>query len=530
MRYRPYVLDFIAVILLFVFALFFAAWHVNFNTLPIEDAAMLMRYAEHFAEGHGIVWNIGEPPVDGATDFLFMISVGMLVAKAGMSLEFATRFLGLTSHILTAGVVYLSLRRVFDAPKLVALGTGIFLIVGPGFYYVVGYFGTTFFALFACISWWVALTIIQNGENHRKSLLFAMSSLITGLIRPEGVFLTGFMMLAIIFIKGWKGSRYTILYYFGVFLVIGGAYFLWRWQYFGYPLPNPYYKKGGGLIHANSLKVSYMYTFFMCLLLLPAFIAGISFGKTFRKTVGFLIPIVGFATCFILLSNDTNILSRFQYATLPVASMVCWPLTQGIRERLRIPEGARVNMRQHIFYSLLVVMLFSGAIKYQYDTWHLQYPYDSKYTVAVMLSGYKDTGLRLATSEAGLLPLYSRLRSVDTWGLNDQWIAHHGRITEEYLRNFDPHIIMFHAYFSPIASSNRHDEWYEMVMVLMNYAEKNGYILAASFGDNPYETEYYYVRSDFPESAEIVRRIREAEYYMAWSGIRGTNYALRTGK
>jgi arabinofuranosyltransferase len=527
MRQRAY--DIAALIFILLFTLCFAKLYVNFNMLPFEDAAILMRYAEHFANGHGIVWNIGEPPVDGATDFLFMIAIGGFI-KAGMSLEFATRLISFVSHTLTAEIVYLSLRRVFYAPRLVALGTAIFLIIGPGFFYVVGYFGTTFFALFACISWWIALSIIQNGEDHRKSILFALASLITGLIRPEGVLLTGLMMLAIIFIKGWKDSRYTISYYFGVFLTLGGMYFLWRWQYFDYPLPNPYYKKGGGQIYIESLKTSYVNTLKFCLLLLPAFITGIPFRKTFRKTVGFLIPIVGFATCFILLSNDTNIQGRFQYVILPVALMVCWPITQGIREWLSLSEEANMNMRQRLFFSLVALILFSGVLKYQYDTWRF-HPYcDGRYAVAVMLSNYKDTGLRLATSEAGLLPLYSQLRSLDTWGLNDQWIAHHGKITEAYLINFDPHIIMFHAYFSPIASSNRLDEWNEMVMILNNYAKKNGYILAASFGGDPYETDYYYVHSSFPESAEIVSHIREMNYCWIRSGKRGTNYVLESRK
>jgi len=45
----------------------------DFAAQPEEDAAILMRYAQHLAAGHGIVWNVGEPPVDGATDFLFML-------------------------------------------------------------------------------------------------------------------------------------------------------------------------------------------------------------------------------------------------------------------------------------------------------------------------------------------------------------------------------------------------------------------------------------------------------------------------
>ena len=45
---------------------------------PFEDAAMVMRYANHLAQGAGIVWNVGDAPLDGATDFLFLLILGAL--------------------------------------------------------------------------------------------------------------------------------------------------------------------------------------------------------------------------------------------------------------------------------------------------------------------------------------------------------------------------------------------------------------------------------------------------------------------
>jgi hypothetical protein len=54
------------------------------------------------------------------------------------------------------------------------------------------------------------------------------------------------------------------------------------------------------------------------------------------------------------------------------------------------------------------------------------------------------------TTEAGLLPYYSGWTAVDTWGLNDQFIAHNGGLTVEYLDQYKPHIIMFHDYYSPL--------------------------------------------------------------------------------
>jgi hypothetical protein len=107
--------------------------------------------------------------------------------------------------------------------------------------------------------------------------------------------------------------------------------------------------------------------------------------------------------------------------------------------------------------------------------------------------------------------------------LNDPVVAR-GGLSPEYIDHYAPEVILFHAYFSPAvpASGERVENrslgprWYQMVMTLKNYAEHNGYVLAACFGRNAYDTHYYYVRSGFPESAEIARRLRALDYY--WDG------------
>jgi hypothetical protein len=85
---------------------------------------------------------------------------------------------------------------------------------------------------------------------------------------------------------------------------------------------------------------------------------------------------------------------------------------------------------------------------------------------------------------------------------------------------------MFHAYFSPIVPPRGVGTWFSMVMTLKNYAEKNGYYLAAAFGDTPYDTHYYYVRPDFPENAEIIREIRDIDYFWYGNGRRSINYVM----
>jgi arabinofuranosyltransferase len=527
MRHQSKHIDTLILACLLLFAIIFAMRFVDFSLKPVEDAAMLMRYAEHLAGGYGIVWNIGEAPVDGATDFLFMVILGLTV-KAGLTLEFATRVLGFSAHLLTVGMVYLSLRRLFHAPILIAVLSAAYLIVGPGFFYVACYFGTTFFAFSACIAWYLALLICQSEENHPSSLWFALSALITALIRPEGVILTGLMLLTIIWVKGIKRSKLTILYFLMIFFLIGGAYFCWRWNYFGYPLPNPFYKKGGGRLYLDSLKVSIFNTASLCLPFLPAFILGLFYRKTIRKAIGFFIPIAGFAAAFILLSNEMNTIARFQYVLLPITLMAWWPLVEGFQEQLKTLRWD-VSERQTQAAVFLVTSLFGlGAMNYLYNATHVTFFRDGKYDLALILAEYKDKGFTIATTEAGLLPLYSHWEALDVWGLNDKWIAHNGKLTEAYLKNFNPNIITYHSNFSPVAPPDpalRGDDWYEMVLTLQTYAEKNNYILAAVYGDSPNYVQYYFVRSDFPESAEIVRRIRTMEYYSDQSEATATNYA-----
>src|SRR5512135_3362470 len=105
-------IDWVTGCLLIAATLLYAARFVDFNVPPYEDAAILMRYAEHLAHGYGIVWNIGEHPVDGATDFLFMAASAALI-RIGVPVGRSIRALGLLSHLATVVLVYWANRRIW---------------------------------------------------------------------------------------------------------------------------------------------------------------------------------------------------------------------------------------------------------------------------------------------------------------------------------------------------------------------------------------------------------------------------------
>jgi triacylglycerol esterase/lipase EstA (alpha/beta hydrolase family) len=51
-------------------------WFSWRGSVPFEDAEMLFRYVDNVVAGHGVVWNVGEAPVAGATDLGFTFLLG----------------------------------------------------------------------------------------------------------------------------------------------------------------------------------------------------------------------------------------------------------------------------------------------------------------------------------------------------------------------------------------------------------------------------------------------------------------------
>lgn len=480
----------------------------DFSAKPTEDAAILMRYALHLAQGHGIVWNVGGPPVDGATDFLFLVMVAGL-ARAGLAIEPAVRLICLVSHVLTVLLVYLAVRRLHHAPIWAAGVSAGFVALGPGWLYALAYFGTPFFALFSASTWYMAHRVVATPTRRLSLALFALSGLVLGLIRPEGVFLAGFMLLAVVYAPGWRGARPALISFVLVFLLLGGAYFLWRWSYFGYPLPNPFYKKGGGALYPGSLAAAAQNVLLLGLPFLWVYVIGLH-PRVIRGTLFPLIPLVGFTLLWVLLSNEMNFYRRFQYALVPVLAISWYPVLARIRSELGLfaPHNSRL-----LPPARLAGLFALAVLAYQLAIPTVRWSHDDRYDMGRALAAYSGYDYRLATSEAGLLPFYSRWRTLDTWGLNDQWIAHNGGLTAEYLAAFDPHLVMIfrNNEFLPDAQRPDLEERRTMVRLLESYVEEHDFVLANEHRLAPEVSYTYYVNPDFAHSPEIIDLISSFE-------------------
>lgn len=530
--------DLLPISLLLAASAVYAAAKVDFSIPPFEDAAMIMRYAEHFARGEGLVWNVGEAPVDGATDFLLTVGLGTAVA-CGAGAETATRVAAVGAHYLTIALVFLTLARGKRGNLGFALFAALYLAVGPGFRYAAAYFGTPVFALVALLAWRTALPLFEAesaGDERASSFqarawAFALVALVCGLIRPDGVILMGLLLLAVLRERGWRRSFAVLIPFLAVFGVLGGGYFAWRWWYFGHPLPNPFYKKGGGRLHVDGLANSLLNTAKFTLPVLPLYLAAFRSPRSWRPALRAIVPVAGFALVFILISDEMNFGGRFQYVLLPIALAGAGPLARdavAAWKRLQRPRRGAGSLPPSgwTFAALrpraasILVLLWGGgtALAWMHSqSARATYARDRRYDLGRRLAAWKGKEYVLATTEAGLLPYYSGWRSVDVWGLNDAWIAHHGGVTAAYLAEKRPTLLIFHAKYSPMVAPPKaaKDPWGKMVETLHAFARQEKYLLAAVYGDSPYDTHYYFVRPDVPDSAALVETIRAAPY--AWS-------------
>jgi hypothetical protein len=532
-RRRPWQTDAAVVAGLLAVLGLLLARYVNLSAVPLEDAAMLMRYADNLAHGHGIVWNVGEKPVDGATDFLFMVLAAAGI-RLGLSPQAAVRVIDVAAIATTVPLVYFTARRLHGAGTVVASIAAAFVATGRGLYYVEAGFGTPFFGLTVATTWLFAMRYRRDPSSRPASLGFAAAALLMALTRPEGALLAAFMLAAVVVAVGPRRALHLASVTVVVCGVLGLGYFLWRWHYFGYPLPNPFYKKGGGRLYPQSLKFAVIQVAaqtFPFVLLYPLSLRS---REGAREALFSLVPVGLFTSLWVLLSNEMNFLGRFQYPAAMVV-LLSWPgLVPHVVRDWELPRFAALDRRARALFLALVALAVFGHDVASFGNKKRMSAENGHLAIARVLARYQGKGYRLATTEAGIVPLYSGWRTIDTWGLNDQEIAHQGTITARRLESFDPDVIMFHANFSPVLEDGCVGPeflpgWNEMTFRLKRFATQHHYRLVAAYGVDPYDSFYHYVRPDFPDSDALVAAIRATDYVVPAADGRAINFAATRG-
>lgn len=352
--------------------------HVIYLNVVAEDSYITFRFARNFVNGHGLVWNIGEPPVEGYTNFLWLLisalilklqwnlAIAMQVVGVGVSLvaglftyKYGRRWLGLTGMSALLPCAFLALSGPFATWAGSGLETNLFCaLIIAGAYWYVGY---------------------KDSGAYRQLVLCCIVLLLATLTRPEGLMVFGLVGgLSLLFTPTSIRRAVNELAIAGVFFVVPVViYCLWRHSYFGYWLPNTFYAKtGGGLNqYLRGLKYASLFGgYFILPLLLPLVIivkssSGPAIARSRTEHVGLWTcgTILAFYTLYIVLvGGDYMAMFRFFVPLLPFVYLAFGAMVQWIWDRVSLSTSRRAVAAAAVAVAAAVTLVFSTPVEGRY--------------------------------------------------------------------------------------------------------------------------------------------------------------------
>lgn len=278
----------------------------------IDDAYISFRYARNLARGVGLVWNPGQF-VDGYTNFAWVILLAPFEAL-GLDTPLIARLVNGGCAVATV-VVTMRFASRHIGPGA-AIVPGLLLVLDGA----LGRWGqdgleTTAFTLVLLASCLAALRAWEEDRpGYRVPLLFGLLAL----LRPDGGLLFAVTML--FGVATGRQSLRSTLRWCGLFLVVVLPWATWRWLYYGYPLPNTFYVKVGGL-RSLVLERGLRYVGTAAMQRLPALllIAVAMFRQPKRPGVSFFLCVCAAQLAFVVaVGGDWMGSSRFILPILPL--------------------------------------------------------------------------------------------------------------------------------------------------------------------------------------------------------------------
>ena len=492
--------------LLILFSLF-----LLLRPVPAEDACIIFRYATHLADGHGIVWNVGEGPVEGATEFAWMILIAGMI-RSGLPAEAGAQTLGLLFSGLGALLLYGSSRRLFHTGRLPACIVSSAYAASTTVLHAGTGFATPLYTLLMLSSFlltWRLLT--DHTPSPVVEDMLPLCLFLLGLTRPEGI-LFGVLLYA--GILAGRPSIFTAHFLRRQFLLLvlpGALYYGWRVAYFGYPFPNTYYVKlSAGFINPESAVRIARFTLRFCLLptaLIAAWMMTLK--RPARRTILIMtaLPFLYMAV-YLRFAMIQDVGFRFLFPAFGVLLVFTAPALGALPSR--IPRA-----------SLGAVLIAASLWMVRASDHHGVY--DDRHAIGRRLAGFDPRGHVMMPTEAGYLPFLSGWITIDPLGLNDVTVAHKG-LTRAYIASRSPDLIMFHVdtaeyreRWAPIGA----DRWEAMTKLLHGYAREHGYRLVAVIQKSGRVSDgyhWYYLKPGMADEEAVASAIL---------GVAGARYVVR---
>lgn len=412
---------------------------------PHEDAYIIFKYAQNLAAGDGIVFNVGGPPAEGTTPFLWLILIASGVRLGADPAVAAAVWSAVGAGLAAALLCRAVWRATAAAPTdrwiravVVALPVAI-VLWGPAIGSLYGFGGMLYAAMALA-----ALVVYCEDRPERVHWLPALG-LAIALFRPDGVLIGAtFTVLGLLQARSHGVARRYVRVALACALV-GAVYFVARFAYFGLPLPLPLYVKsrGSGLLGLEN-NLSWLESGQHPLLLIGAIaLLAIALGSARRRErrhllLGLLPSVILFAA-LARGQQSQDVYFRFQ---APITMALVFATVQLAFWNVERRQAPWIRRAFVVAAAVAIVPGLRGGaeqLRARFDN----HPPTYVDTFAVIFGDATNEGDRVAVTESGRIPYWSSARFEDFVGLNSPRAATE-LPSRAYVEEFDPDVVMFH--------------------------------------------------------------------------------------
>ncbi len=216
----------------------------------VDDAFISFRYAKNFAQGYGLVYNPGEAPVEGYTNFLWTL-INSIPHTFGIDVIAFAKVTGVIFGISALLVLYFVARIIFRKQNLHVILAILFVVVSFSFnYWLVCGLETHIYTLSILLGIYFFL---RFWDNH-IAISLGLSWLLIYLNRPDGLLIILFMHIYYVFYSlKQRKNIFSKKYILSTAIFTSGflLHIIWRLCYYGEIVPNTYFAKVSGLFGYN---------------------------------------------------------------------------------------------------------------------------------------------------------------------------------------------------------------------------------------------------------------------------------------
>lgn len=396
LKQRKYIEFFL---ILNVISLIFTLFAFNFNYF-YDDAYISLRYAKHFNEGHGLVWNIGEN-IQGYTNFLHTVLIAFADSIFN-DLVFTNKVINFTYYLTLALVLFSSkyLKKRLESYFIITNLT--ILASAPVIVWTLGGLETVLFTLL------ILLSFLEFQKIKSNLFLIGLYLNLAFLTRPDGaVFALIFFIYIII-----KKDRKKIIYFIIPF-IISVLYLIWTYNFYGSIVPNTYFTKSYGIgLFKQEFGLKYFYWFISKpLFLFPIYIFLKLFSKDFKLKLADSL-IIFYSIYIIYVGGDHMVSFRFFVPLIPV---LCIKIYSYLKE---------LNFNLIYAYLILIMLGFSQLKFSSLTSKGIDNISETGKIMASYINKNFPKGSLIALNPAGAVPFYAdEYKFIDMLGLNDTVIS-----------------------------------------------------------------------------------------------------------